>query len=314
MTTVREIFAAVGLEPVGVVAWGTPPSLTTPGVYVVSRSANVDESTAPLDFKADENALRELFARRPAIAVDGEAATETSLCDRLRQMWLPSEGVLYIGLAGTSVRHRVVQYYRTPLGARSPHAGGWPIKMLSGLSELHVHFAASQDPDLSEKQMIAAFRSGVPAPLARDCCDPGNVLPYANLVDPGGRRKNHGITGAKEERHSSTPLRRERSEQQATQAPTTIRRQAETMKGRTKFSAREAAKIRSLLRQKAGADRNTQKQIRGQIRDIGFYISDFTPSSAGFLDVDFDELVSQGKVTIREAQPGPSTTTQEVED
>jgi hypothetical protein len=158
----------------------------------------VDETPAPSDFVADRAALAELLRRRPAIAVDGSPATQESLCARLCQMWLRSEAVLYIGLAGTSVRHRVVQYYRTPLGARSPHAGGWPIKMLSRLSELHVHFAASSDPDLSEKQMIAAFRSGVSAAIARACCDPGNVLPYANLVDPGGHRKNHG--GA--ERHA----------------------------------------------------------------------------------------------------------------
>lgn len=32
------------------------------------------------------------------------------------------------------------------LGARSPHAGGWFMKTLSVLGELHVHYATCSDP------------------------------------------------------------------------------------------------------------------------------------------------------------------------
>lgn len=55
----------------------------------------------------------------------------TSSPDRLATFWLPDEVVLYIGLAGASVRKRVRQYYRTPLGDKRPHAGGWWLKTLT---------------------------------------------------------------------------------------------------------------------------------------------------------------------------------------
>jgi hypothetical protein len=182
MSTVREVFSAAGLQPHGFVRWGTPPELQIPGVYVVATTPELDCASPSLPFVIDRGALRSLRERRPEIAVDGGPATEMALCERLGQMWLASETILYIGLAGTSVRHRVMQYYRTSLGARSPHAGGWPIKVLANLSDLWVHFAPSAEPTGSEIAMIAAFLRGVPREIAAASCDPGNALPYANLV------------------------------------------------------------------------------------------------------------------------------------
>lgn len=208
MTTVREILVAAGLQPQGCVRWGVQPPLTTPGVYVVATTSDLDGSPAVVGFSVDRNSVQSLLQRRPEIAVDGVPATEESLCARLGQMWLSSEPVIYIGLAGTSVRQRVGQYFKTPLGARSPHAGGWPIKVLANLSDLWIHFAQSADPTRSEIAMIAAFLRGVPREIAAASCDPGNALPYANLVNPGGRRKGHGITGAKEARGATKAPRR----------------------------------------------------------------------------------------------------------
>ena len=62
---------------------------------------------------------------------------------RIGSFWVLDQSVLYIGKAGTSVRKRIGQYYKTPLGARSPHAGGWFLKVLANLNELFVHCAAS---------------------------------------------------------------------------------------------------------------------------------------------------------------------------
>src|SRR5262249_28370986 len=54
----------------------------------------------------------------------------------------------YVGRAGPRKRvmvselaDRVTEYCTTPLGARSPHAGGWPLKTLANLHEVAVHFA-----------------------------------------------------------------------------------------------------------------------------------------------------------------------------
>lgn len=200
MSSVKEILAAAQLQPVGCVRWGEPPSLDLPGVYIVATTPDPDLSTNPISFVASSAAIRALLARRPGTAVDGMPASEVSLSDRLQTMWLTPEPILYIGLAGTSVRHRVLQYYRTPLGARSPHAGGWPIKVLASLEGLWVHFAATAAPSIAERAMVDKFSRQVDPDVMARMCDPDCPIPYANLTIPGGRRKSHGITGAKEER------------------------------------------------------------------------------------------------------------------
>lgn len=49
------------------------------------------------------------------------------------------------------------QYYNTPLGARKPHAGGWPLKTLENLDELCVHYAACVSVDVAERTMLGPF-------------------------------------------------------------------------------------------------------------------------------------------------------------
>ena len=70
--------------------------------------------------------------------------------------------------------------------------------------------------------------------------------------------------------------------------------------GKTEFSKHEADRIRDLLRQKVNATRNEQKSIRANIRNIGFYITDFDYSFSGFTEYDFDDLVRSGDITILE--------------
>lgn len=73
---------------------------------------------------------------------------------RFRAFWPGDEVVAYIGLAGTSLRKRVGRYYRTPLGARRPHAGGWWLKTLTVLDDLWVHYAATHDGGVAEVAMF----------------------------------------------------------------------------------------------------------------------------------------------------------------
>lgn len=81
----------------------------------------------------------------PEACVDGDAASARTLADRLRSMWMQGEPVVYIGLAGTSVASRIGQFSETAIGARAPHAGGWPVKMLQ-VQRLWVHAAPCADP------------------------------------------------------------------------------------------------------------------------------------------------------------------------
>ncbi len=154
----------------------------------------------------DPSAVAKLLRVRPELRLDGKRPTAAELADRLAGLWLSDETVVYIGLAGTSVQGRVNAYYRTPLGARSPHAGGWPVKTLSVLPSLFVHYAACADPAAAEQRMLDVFTSQVSPDTRAKLHDPEMPVPFANLEHGKGQRKRHGITGARAPRKPSAAV------------------------------------------------------------------------------------------------------------
>jgi hypothetical protein len=72
------------------------------------------------------------------------------------------------------------------------------------------------------------------------------------------------------------------------------------MQGRNRFIRSEADQIRGLLRDKARASRSEQKSIRGKMRRMAFYITDFDTSQDGFSVADFEDLIRRSLITIVE--------------
>lgn len=71
------------------------------------------------------------------------------------------------------------------------------------------------------------------------------------------------------------------------------------MKGKDRFTAAEASRIRGLLREVRRAEPGSvQKVLRDKLRRIGFYISDWEASTLGFTASDFEELVAAGSVSV----------------
>ena len=196
VTSVAALFTHAGVRYAGAVRWGEAVPLQAPGVYVVSTNEDPQEHEGLAACPLDHTAIEALLKARPEATVDGSPATVEGFASRLVAMWPGREPVVYIGLAGTSVHRRVDQFYRTPLGARGPHAGGWPVKMLSS-DGLWVHFGPTDDPAAAESAMIAFFAAGVAPGTARTLVDPSAPLPFANLTYPAGRRKKHGLHGVK---------------------------------------------------------------------------------------------------------------------
>lgn len=201
-TSVADAFAAAGLTRDDVVRWGTKPSIPLPGVYIVSLSASADGTdgsmmSAPIAIEVFERWLDV----RPELTLEGVRPTVEQLMDRVRQFWLKDEVILYIGKA-TSLSSRVGQYYRTPIGARRPHAGGYFLKLLSNLDQLWVHYAACDHPSTAEDSMLESFCEGVSVDSRRELLDPAHPFPFANLEWPQGIRKAHGLRGAREPRQS----------------------------------------------------------------------------------------------------------------
>ncbi len=239
-TTVAAILVAAELEPEGAVAWGSRVPETKPGVYVVARTANPHAQTPVMpDCPIDLPKVRQLLRVRPELLLDGDRPTANKLAKRVAGFWMPDEVVLYIGLAGTSLRGRVGQYYRTPLGMRRPHAGGWFLKLLSCLDDLTVHYSKTDDPDDAESRMIAAFCEGMSEESQAGLVDSLHPFPFANLEWPRGTRKKHGIRNATGEAEGmNASLARVRPQR-------TRRRRSRGARGRRRTSRRSTDTSRS---------------------------------------------------------------------
>ncbi len=198
-TTVAQLFDAAGLRAGGVVRWGAPLPEGRPGVYVVALGDDPGSvAAAQAECPLSMDAVRRLLDVRPELRVDGRRPAEADLAARLAACWLADEVVVYVGLAGTSLARRVRDFYKTPLGARGPHAGGWPLKTLAVLEDLSVHYAVCDDVDDAERAMLSLFMRRVDPVSRAALCDPDVPLPFANLEAPRAPRKRHGITGARQ--------------------------------------------------------------------------------------------------------------------
>jgi hypothetical protein len=204
-SSVASVFRAAGLEPSGVLPWGATVPSVNPGVYAVSLVAEADATDPVLpDCPIRPEAIDALLRVRPELRLDRARPSPEELAERIQAFWIADEVILYLGLAGTSLAGRLSQYYRTPLGARSPHAGGWFLKLLWNLPDLFIHWAECWEPDDAEDRMVATFCAAVSRESAARLRDPANPLPFANLRWPRGGRKNHGISGATADRGSGS--------------------------------------------------------------------------------------------------------------
>ena len=155
-------------------------------------------------------AVDKLLDSRPELTLGGQRPNREQLAARLGGFWFPDEVIVYIGLAGPrasrprqgEVARRVEEYYKTPLGARTPHAGGWPLKTLVSLSELYVHYAYCRDVEIAEDACIRHFVDHVSDATRERLYDQVRVMPLANLEFPKGNSKNHGMRGARSPRRS----------------------------------------------------------------------------------------------------------------
>lgn len=81
--------------------------MDSPGIYIVSTSADPGAVDGPAGCSVSESRLAELIAARPGITVSGAPADVDLLAAALHAMWPAGESIAYVGLAGTSVAHRV---------------------------------------------------------------------------------------------------------------------------------------------------------------------------------------------------------------
>lgn len=201
-----DLFAAVGIARHSSVMWLERVSSQRPGVYIVSLHSDRNNGSGLADAPVSSDALERWLVRCPGLTVYGKRVGVDALGLHLARWWLPNTSILYIGKAGgQSLSARVDQYYRTPLGNRSPHGGGYWLKTLGILDDVSVHCAETPEnmsPDDCKDDLLSTFLR-LHQIIPHTHPEPTLLLPWANLqVDrpPPRRSRDHGLPSLKNQR------------------------------------------------------------------------------------------------------------------
>ena len=189
-TTAPALLRSVGLLADGPGRWGRPVPAPGPGVFIVELAA--PRASAPIELTR----VGKWIERVESLRLDGERPTSKGLVARLAAFWLPSQTVLYVGASDTSVRRRVTAIAETELGDRRPSAGGYWLKTLRNLDDVHIWWASTTATEEYEDALLEAFAAGVADAERAALPDSTVVLPFANLRRPAGARRTSGLTGA----------------------------------------------------------------------------------------------------------------------
>ena len=172
----RDLLRANDLPVEGPISWGRVTTGTGPGVFIVELPAPQPKVSI------DPDAIREWLSRAPDLRLDGKRPTVAELQTRLASFWVPGQAILFIGSSQKSVGSRLAGMYKTPLGERRPQPTGYWLKTLRDLKKTRIWWAPVSDPELYEDTLLEAFVKAAGA------------LPYAVMVAPGGRGREHGLT------------------------------------------------------------------------------------------------------------------------
>ena len=94
--------------------------------------------------------------------------------------------------------------YATQLGDDRPNAGGYWLKTLYTMSKARVWWATTDAHEEYEDELLTQFAARATADDAVRERTLG--LPFANLLDTGGRPKTHGLENALREAAAATPV------------------------------------------------------------------------------------------------------------
>lgn len=201
-TTVKLLVEKVNLQPdkIQKVKWNTSITSKKEGVYIVSTSDSAETKECIEECPISMDILKGWIKKLSGFELDGELTFDANaISKRLSQFWLPDENILYIGKAPLrkggkgGIGNRVQEYYETPAGDRSPHAGGHWIKALEKLDEFNVYYVECNNSASIEAKMLEEFAKGVSERSKEQLPDKETILPFANLEDGNKKRKKHGL-------------------------------------------------------------------------------------------------------------------------
>ena len=196
-----ELMREVGLLADGPVVWGRPVSGGGGGVFVVELTTPLPR--APIELTR----VGKWIERVPDLTLDGERPTAKALAARLGAFWLPSQSVVFIGAATTTIGGRIAAMQKTVLGDRRPQSAGHWLHTFKPPTPMRIWWACTEAVEEYEDALLAAFAAGVPQEEAATLPGASVVLPFANLRRPTGERRMTGLSGSLlvEEREPTPP-------------------------------------------------------------------------------------------------------------
>lgn len=197
-TTVHDILQAHNLAITGTVKWGGSFDANYNGIYIISLSDNPNQnenlSNAP---SFNETQMHNWLNTATEMKIDNENPTIEKLKIRLSEFWFEDENIVYIGKAEKqNIKQRINKFFRHSVGERSPHRGGFWIKLLENLSELNIYYVKIDEQaivDDIEKALLKYFMENVTPESRAEIRDQELPLPFGNVEYTPRRCKQHGI-------------------------------------------------------------------------------------------------------------------------
>ena len=194
-TSILNIELEFNIRVKKTIKWGTAFHEDDSGIYIVTTNSKNDflpKEKETISFIHDQVNLWKKNA--PNITLNNKDVTTNELTKHLSKFWLPDETILYIGKAEKQTfSERICQFYNHKVGKKSPHKGGYWLKLLSSLNEYHIHLLPTNDSHKIETQLLQYFIDHVSNDSKLILIDKELCLPFANLQLKSGIIKKHGL-------------------------------------------------------------------------------------------------------------------------
>jgi len=163
----------LGFKLEGSLRWGEKIPCKKQGIYIVLTP---NKKATNLIF--NRGAINLWIKKVANMEVGTEKPTFENLSTELKRFWFNNEIILYVGQTSQPIRTRVNQYYKTEIGERKPHSGGYWIKTLAFLNDCLVFWKACDHPKEIETKILTFFHHQF---SDKNISKENLIIPFANL-------------------------------------------------------------------------------------------------------------------------------------
>ncbi len=194
-TTIQQLESTFHLKYLKSIKWGTSFIESNNGIYIISKSKNKDFLPEKRDMiSINENQVDIWLKNAPHILLKDKNPTKIELINHLKGFWFPDESILYIGKAEMqTLSERIYQFYNHKVGKKSPHKGGYWMKLLNDLPEFYIHLFSTKESHKIEEGLLKHYIENVSNETKVNLIDKDLCIPFANLQLRSRVIKAHGL-------------------------------------------------------------------------------------------------------------------------